>query len=46
MLPRLDGWALIKKIRHVNATIPIIFLTAKDTVADRVKGLELALTIT
>jgi two-component system copper resistance phosphate regulon response regulator CusR len=41
MLPGLDGWALIKKIRHVNTTIPIIFLTAKDTVDDRVKGLEL-----
>lgn len=41
MLPIIDGWTLIKKIRHNNNSVPIIFLTAKDAVADRVKGLEL-----
>lgn len=41
MLPYIDGWTLIKKIRQLNTTIPILFLTAKDTVEDRVKGLEL-----
>jgi two-component system, OmpR family, copper resistance phosphate regulon response regulator CusR len=41
MLPMVDGWTLIKKIRQANANIPVLFLTAKDTVADRVKGLEL-----
>lgn len=41
MLPYLDGWGLIKKIREINTQIPVIFLTAKDTIDDRVKGLEL-----
>jgi two-component system copper resistance phosphate regulon response regulator CusR len=41
MLPYLDGWALVKKIRDINQHIPVLFLTAKDTVDDRVKGLEL-----
>lgn len=41
MLPIIDGWTLIKMIRQINPTIPILFLTAKDTVDDRVKGLEL-----
>lgn len=41
MLPHIDGWTLVKKIREFNTTTPILFLTAKDTVDDRVKGLEL-----
>src|SRR5688572_25364771 len=41
MLPQLDGWTLVKKIRQFNSTTPILFLTARDTVEDRVKGLEL-----
>lgn len=41
MLPRLDGWTLIKKIREINSQIPVLFLTACDTVDERVKGLEL-----
>ncbi len=41
MLPFLDGWNLIKQFRQINTTIPVLFLTAKDTVDDRVKGLEL-----
>lgn len=40
MLPGIDGWQLLEKIRHVNNQIPIMFLTAKDGVGDRVKGLE------
>jgi two-component system copper resistance phosphate regulon response regulator CusR len=41
MLPYIDGWTLVKKIRQININVPILFLTAKDTVDDRVKGLEL-----
>lgn len=41
MLPHIDGWTIVKKIREFNTTTPILFLTAKDTVDDRVKGLEL-----
>jgi len=41
MLPFIDGWSVIKKIRELNIHIPILFLTARDTIDDRVKGLEL-----
>lgn len=41
MLPHLDGWSLIQKIREINANIPVIFLTARDKVDERVKGIEL-----
>lgn len=39
MLPKVDGYELMEYIRPMN--IPVIFLTAKSTVADRVKGLQL-----
>jgi two-component system, OmpR family, copper resistance phosphate regulon response regulator CusR len=41
MLPKLDGFSLIKKIRHINAEQRIIFLTARDHLEDKVKGLQL-----
>lgn len=41
MLPGLDGWSLLKKIREDDIHIPIIFLTACDAIEQRVKGLEL-----
>lgn len=41
MLPYMDGWTLIKKIREINPDIPVIFLTARDKVDDKVKGIEL-----
>ena len=40
MLPIIDGIALCKKLRLAGRTMPIIMLTAKDTVEDRVKGLD------
>jgi heavy metal response regulator len=40
MLPGMDGWQLIKLIRMRGQT-PVLFLTARDSVEDRVKGLEL-----
>lgn len=41
MLPYMDGWTLIKKIREINPDIPVIFLTARDKVEDKVKGIGL-----
>nr|WP_064494752.1 heavy metal response regulator transcription factor [Pseudomonas chengduensis] len=40
MLPGLDGWQLLQIIRRKHDT-PVLFLTARDAVEDRVKGLEL-----
>lgn len=41
MLPHLDGWQVLEKIRQRDKQTPILFLTARNEVADRVKGLEL-----
>ncbi|HQJ74272.1 MAG TPA: response regulator transcription factor [Bacteroidota bacterium] len=41
MLPKIDGYEIIKKIRSENITTPILVLTAKDTVSDKVKGLDI-----
>jgi len=41
MLPKLDGLAVIENLRKQKVSIPIIILSAKDSVEDRVKGLQL-----
>lgn len=41
MLPKKDGWAVVQELRASGSHIPAIFLTARDRVEDRVKGLEL-----
>lgn len=41
MLPRVDGWAVVKQLRERELDLPIILLTARDAVDDRVKGLNL-----
>ncbi|MBV1788076.1 heavy metal response regulator transcription factor [Marinobacterium sp. D7] len=41
MLPELDGWQILKAIRDQGNQVPVLFLTARDDVEDRVKGLEL-----
>jgi two-component system copper resistance phosphate regulon response regulator CusR len=41
MLPGLDGWTVIKAVRQDGQQTPALFLTARDAVDDRVKGLEL-----
>lgn len=41
MLPKMDGFTLITKIRHLDSKIPILILSAKRNVADRIKGLQL-----
>ena len=40
MLPKLDGISLCRKLREEKVTMPIIMLTAKDTVRDKVIGLD------
>jgi len=41
MLPRLDGWQVFAGLRRSGREMPVLFLTARDQVEDRVKGLEL-----
>ncbi|MEW5756318.1 MAG: heavy metal response regulator transcription factor [Pseudomonadota bacterium] len=41
MLPSLDGWQILKSLREAGKNAPVLFLTARDSVDDRVKGLEL-----
>ena len=41
MLPERDGWSILSALRQAGKLMPILFLTARDTVSDRVKGLEL-----
>ena len=40
MLPRLDGLSLIQKIRAKGSRVPVLILSAKSSVDDRVKGLQ------
>lgn len=40
MLPEIDGFQICEQVRLTNREIPIIFLTAKDTAADRIAGLR------
>ncbi|MGV6475598.1 heavy metal response regulator transcription factor, partial [Azotobacter vinelandii] len=41
MMPGLDGWDVLRIVRASGNKIPVLFLTARDQVEDRVKGLEL-----
>lgn len=41
MLPRLNGWQVLQSLRQRGLQMPVLFLTARDQVEDRVKGLEL-----
>ena len=41
MLPMKGGWAVIKELRAAGNDVPVIFLSARDAVHDRVHGLEL-----
>lgn len=41
MLPKLDGWQVLQRIRQGGKRMPVLFLTARDQIEDRVKGLEL-----
>jgi two-component system, OmpR family, copper resistance phosphate regulon response regulator CusR len=41
MLPRQDGFAVLRKLREGRIDTPVLFLTARDTIPDRVAGLDL-----
>ena len=41
MLPRMSGYELVRSLRKAGQSTPILLLTARDAVADRVKGLDL-----
>jgi two-component system copper resistance phosphate regulon response regulator CusR len=41
MLPGRDGWSVLEELRQAGKQTPVLFLTARDAIDDRVKGLEL-----
>jgi two-component system, OmpR family, copper resistance phosphate regulon response regulator CusR len=41
MLPGKDGWTVIGDLRKAGRQTPVLFLTARDTLADKIKGLEM-----
>jgi two-component system copper resistance phosphate regulon response regulator CusR len=41
MLPELDGWGILRAFRDAGRQTPVLFLTARDKVEERVKGLEM-----
>ncbi|KAB2663930.1 MAG: response regulator transcription factor [Verrucomicrobia bacterium] len=40
MLPRLDGLSLVQRLRSAGNAVPVLFLSAKASVDDRVRGLQ------
>ena len=40
MMPKADGYAVLRSLREAGKMTPVLFLTAKDAVSDRVKGLD------
>lgn len=41
MLPSRDGWSILSTLHQAGKQMPVLFLTARDAIQDRVKGLEL-----
>ncbi|MBP2664943.1 MAG: arlR [Firmicutes bacterium] len=41
MLPEITGLEIVKKVRAADNEVPILLLTARDSVADKVNGLEI-----
>jgi two-component system copper resistance phosphate regulon response regulator CusR len=41
MLPERDGWSILTELRKAGKQTPVLFLTARDSVRDRVKGLQM-----
>jgi two-component system copper resistance phosphate regulon response regulator CusR len=41
MLPGIDGWQVLQGIRRAGRELPVLFLSARDEIDDRVRGLEL-----
>lgn len=40
MMPDMDGFQVVEKLRSHKCNVPVLMLTAKDEIADRVKGLD------
>lgn len=41
MVPGMDGWQICEALRARRSQVPILMLTARDTVADKVRGLDI-----
>lgn len=41
MMPQMDGWEVCRRVRESGSAVPILMLTAKDEISDKVKGLDL-----
>jgi two-component system copper resistance phosphate regulon response regulator CusR len=41
MLPGIDGWEVLRRLRAAGCATPVLFLTARDHVEDRVRGFDL-----
>jgi two-component system copper resistance phosphate regulon response regulator CusR len=41
MLPQRDGWSILSELRQAGKQTPVLVLTARDNVRDRVKGLQM-----
>ncbi len=41
MLPEVDGWAILRTLRESGFATPVLVLTARDALSDRVRGLDL-----
>ncbi|BFH70168.1 MAG: response regulator transcription factor [Paenibacillus dendritiformis] len=41
MMPEVDGWEVCRRLREAGSNVPVLMLTAKDEVQDRVHGLDL-----
>jgi len=41
MLPKMNGWQVLQTLRSNGSEVPVLMLTARDQIEDRVKGLEL-----
>lgn len=41
MLPARDGWNVLSELRRAQSPVPVLFLTARDEIADRVRGLDI-----
>lgn len=40
MMPRMDGWEVLARLREDGNQVPVMMLTARDTIDDKVRGLE------
>ena len=40
MMPKMNGFAVVKRLREQNNNVPVLMLTARDAVSDRVQGLD------